>query len=199
MFSHGPFSHTGLKFDVDLGKGFTAMAGVFNPTDYTEFNPGVEGTDGELSGSYVGGGQLGYGFDGGSVYLNALVADEFYQLDVTGGVDLTDELYFGVNATTAEDSFGGAAGYLQYSVSDVTSLGARVEYFDDEGTVFPFDPVTGDSHDVFNATLSSNVGIGPLTLIPEFRTDILSYEGFADDGEATDQLTSFLVAAVYGF
>ena len=30
-FSYGPFSHTGLKLDFDLGKGFSGMIGVLTP------------------------------------------------------------------------------------------------------------------------------------------------------------------------
>lgn len=194
MFSWGPFSHTGLKFDFDLGDGFSAMAGVFNQTDWTDYNPGKVNDDGDYVGDYVGGLQLGYGFDKGSIYLNGLTSEDFYQLDVTGGVDLTEDLYLGVNATTAKDAFDGVAGYLQYSFSETASLGTRVEYFDDKGTVFPF-----ENENVLDLTLSSNIHIGNLTLIPEIRSDNLSYEGFLDEEEPTDNLASFLIAAVYGF
>src|SRR5690606_587180 len=51
LFSYGPFSHTGLKADVDLGGEWSAMLAVMNPSDLTEFNP-----DGE----YALGAQLGY-------------------------------------------------------------------------------------------------------------------------------------------
>lgn len=33
MFSYGPFSHTGLKFDIGLSDDLSLMLGVFNPTD----------------------------------------------------------------------------------------------------------------------------------------------------------------------
>jgi len=185
MFSYGPFSHTGLKFDVDLGKGFSLMAGVFNPTDATEFNP---------DNTYVGGAQLGYDFGKGSVYLNGLFQDGFYQLDITGGVDVTDNVFVGLNATTASDSFSGAALYVQAQATDALKLGIRGEYFADQGI-----EVVGIDESVIDLTLSANYTIGNLTLIPEFRIDLASQSIFADDLEMNETLPSFILAAVYGF
>ncbi|MEM6380263.1 MAG: outer membrane beta-barrel protein, partial [Bacteroidota bacterium] len=186
MFSYGPFSHAGLKLDFDLGSGFSLMAGVFNPTDFTDFNPLNE---------YVGGAQLGYDFGKGSVYVNTLFDDDFFQIDLTGGVDLTDKVYLGINATSASDNFYGVAGYLQVSTSEALSFGTRVEYFADEGV-----GVLGTGENVLDATLSANYKVGDLTIIPEFRVDLVSNDVF-DDGEGImeDQLASFVLAVVYGF
>lgn len=183
MFSYGPFSHTGLKLDFDLGNGFSLMTGVFNPTDATEYNP----TD-----TYFGGAQLGYSFDGGSAYLNTLFDDEYFQIDLTAGVDLTDALYLGVNATSASDNFWGAAGYLQLKTSDDLKLGARVEYFSDKGI-----GVIALDESVVNFTLSANYEVGNLTIIPELRLDAASIDVF--DGGTSGSLSSFTLAAVYGF
>lgn len=184
MFSYGPFSHTGLKLDANLGSGFSLMLGVFNPTDATEYNP----TD-----SYFGGAQLGYSFDGGSAYVNTLFGEDYFQVDLTAGVDVTESLYVGVNATTASDDlFSGVAGYIQYATSDSFKIGARVESFSDKG-VGAFQ--AGESALAF--TLSANYTVENLTLIPEFRLDSLSADLF-DDGTSSS-LSSFVLAAVYGF
>lgn len=192
MFSYGPFSHTGLKADFDLGSGFSLMAGVFNPTDATEYNP---------SNDYVGGAQLGYEFDKGSVYLNTIYApsgvdsvDAFTQFDITAGFDVTDDLYLGVNATTASESFVGYAAYVQYSVSDDLALGVRAESFTDKGI-----ELLGTDESVFDLTFSANYSVGNLTLIPEFRLDAFSQDVIATDGGFSDSLSSFMLAAVYGF
>lgn len=190
MFSYGPFSHAGLKADFDLGGGFSLMTGVFNPTDATEFNP---------SGSYVGGAQLGYANEKSSIYLNSLFSDGFTQVDITAGTNVTDAVYLGLNATTASDNFTGVAGYVQFSTSDALALGLRGEYFKDEGV-----GVLNDGESVIDLTFSANYKIGSLTLIPEFRVDGLSYEGFATDGNQPGvftgkSLSSFLLAAVYSF
>lgn len=186
MFSYGPFSHTGLKADIDLGKGFSLMAGVFNPTDYTDFNP---------FNNYVGGAQLGYDFGRGSIFLNSLFDANFFQIDLTGGVDLNNKIYLGINATSASDSFYGGALYLQVAVTDAFKLGTRLEYFADEGI-----NVVGNGENVFDATLSANYNIGKLTIIPEFRMDLVSQEMFEDgEGGMSDSLASGLLSIVYGF
>jgi len=186
MFSFGPFSHTGIKADFDLGGGFSFMGGVFNPTDLTEFNPVAE---------YMGGTQLGYSNDRGGAWLNTLFDDDFFQVDLTTGWDLTDLTYGGLNATYAQDSFFGVAGYFQYETTSNLTLGTRIEYFADEGV-----DVIAENENVIDLTFSANYTIGNLTIIPEFRVDIASNEPFLDsDLRPQDTLSSFLIAAVYSF
>ena len=190
MFSWGPFSHTGLKADVDLGGGFSAMLGVFNQTDFTEFNP----TD-----KFVGGAQLGYTNDMGGAWLNFILSDGFYQVDLTTGWQVTPKTYVGLNATTADESFAGAALYLQVATSDALSLGIRGEYFSDAGAEI----VGGKDENVIDFTLSANYKIGNLTIIPEVRLDKFSSDMVYPDGfdltNTQDNLASFLLAAVYSF
>jgi len=189
MFSYGPFSHTGLKLDADLGSGFSLMLGVFNPTDATEFNP--PNADGDQD--YFGGAQLGYDFGAGSGYVNTLFGPDYFQIDFTGGVDITEALYFGLNATTASDDlFSGIAGYLQYATSDSFKIGVRAESFSDEGV-----GVIGADESVFAFTLTANYSVENLTIIPEFRIDNTSNDSF--DGGTSGSLSSFVLAAVYSF
>jgi len=199
MFSYGPFSHSGLKADFTLGEA-SLMLAVMNPTDATDFNP---------TGDFVLGTQLGYG--GG--FLNFIYDDvnnSFYQVDFTGGWDLSESFYLGVNATTAKDSFTGAALYLQKSVSGDASLGLRGEYFKDDGL-----GLISEGENVIDLTLSLNYVVGNLTIIPEVRVDMLSKDEFLIDGEGTfdsfgepnglindeynKSLSSFVLAAVYNF
>ena len=190
MFSYGPFSHTGLKADIDLGKGFSAMLGVFNQTDATDFN---------ITDKFVGGAQLGYTNDMGGAWLNFILSDGFYQVDLTTGWQATDKVYVGLNATTADESFSGAALYLQVATSDAFSIGIRGEYFSDAGAEI----VGGDDENVIDVTLSANYKIGNLTIIPEVRLDKFSSDIIYPDGldltDTQDNLTSFLLAAVYSF
>jgi len=183
-FSYGPFSHTGLKADFSFDGGLSLMLGVFNETDATEFQP--------IGSDYYGGAQLGYEFDNGGAWLNALFTDGFFQIDLTAGMDVTDNVYVGVNATSAQDSFSGVAGYLQFGASDALKFGIRGEYFSDTGGVaIPAD------ESVFDVTLSANYSTENLTIIPEVRLDSASADLF-DDGSSSS-LSSFLLAAVYGF
>jgi hypothetical protein len=185
MFSYGPFSHTGLKVDADLGGGFSLMAGVFNPTDATEYNP---------TNDYAAGLQLGYSFDSGSAYLNTLISDEFYQVDLTAGFDLTEDFYLGLNTTIAQDAFAGVAGYLQYALNDNFKLGTRVEYFQDNGV-----SVVGTDENIFDVTLTGQYKVGNLTIIPEVRMDKVSTPVYANELELEESLSSLVLAVVYGF
>lgn len=229
MFSWGPFSHSGIKADFSLGEDATLMLGVFNPTDLTDFNP---------TNTYSFGAQLGYK----GIYLNLLYGDQdgrldedavledgttsggaLFQVDLTAGFDVTDELYLGVNATyngtaageivkgTSIDdldgdanSFFGFAGYAQYAFSDAFALGVRGEYFGEGNGGYGIIGSYDDSLDasMFAMTLSGNISIGDnLTLIPEFRVDVASEDDVFENTslEPTSSLTSFLLAAVYSF
>ncbi len=187
MFSYGPFSHTGIKADITAGD-VSMMFGVFNPTDMTDFN---------LTGMYLGGAQLGYS----GQYLNFLFGNDYFQVDYTGGFDLSDATYLGINATFNKDLFSGAALYLQQSFSDDFSIGIRGEWFNDvDDVVLGFDPNADES--VIDITLSANYTVGKLTFIPEFRIDTFSEDSVVPDLNETDTqgaLASFLVAAVYAF
>lgn len=158
MFSSGPFSHTGLKADLELTDHWSLMAAVMNATDYTDFNP---------MGTYTAGLQLGYENENGGTWLNFLYGDQdgkldedeglangetsagtTFQADLSTGYNATDALYLGLNATYLSTTAGewyngsaildangdaagfyGIAGYLQASTSEQFALGARLEYF----------------------------------------------------------------------
>ncbi|MFY0651019.1 MAG: porin [Cyclobacteriaceae bacterium] len=184
MFSYGPFSHSGLKADFTLSDDASLMLAIMNPTDATDFNP---------SGDYVLGAQLGVS----GQYLNFILdsANDFWQIDFTGGVDLGETVFLGLNATKAKDTFTGAALYLQNSFTDSFSMGIRAEYFDDEAGVAL---TAGES--VIDFTLTANAKVGDLTLIPEIRLDSFSAdEVVADDASVSSSLSSFVLAAVYSF
>ena len=189
MFSNGPFSHTGLKADIALSDDASLMLAVMNSTDFTEIN---------LDGSYTAGAQLGYK----GQFLNLIYGEQTgttgptFQVDYTGGFDISEKFFLGINATyndTDGSGFYGAALYPQISTSEALSFGLRGEYFG-----LHADDV--DDETVFAATLSANYKIDDLTIIPEVRLDSWSSEFYLDnDLEPTKSLASFLVAAVYSF
>lgn len=194
LFSYGPFSHTGLKADFDLGSDWSAMVAVMNPTDLTELN----GT-----GDYAVGAQLGYS----GQFLNFLYSQGGFEVDYTGGFDLSEEFYLGINAAhfSMEDdggSFTGVALYPQYAVSETFSLGLRGEYFmegDQFGAIGDVFDADGDAN-VLAITLTGSATIGDLTLKPEIRLDSASEDVFIDnDRAATGSLASVLFAAIYSF
>ncbi|WP_430967537.1 outer membrane beta-barrel protein [Spongiimicrobium sp. 2-473A-2-J] len=211
MFSYGPFSHAGLKADFDLGNDWSAMLAVLNPTDFTDINP-----FGELS----FGAQLGYSgqylnFIFGKQGTNELLVDgvlidtdisSLFQVDFTGGFDVSEEFFLGINATYQDtDGFGfyGAALYPQIQTSENFSIGLRGEYF---ATMDGFGNVAGIGSDadgdanVFAVTLTGNATVGNLIIKPELRLDTASEDVFLDpDLEFNGSLASFLLAAVYSF
>ncbi len=191
LFSNGPFSHVGLKADFALSDDFSLMLAIMNPTD-TNFN--------SETGAYSLGAQLGYSgqylnfyYDGGEVLG--------FEVDYTGGFDLSDSFYLGINAALATDEgngFYGAALYPQYKTSEDFTLGLRGEYF--QPTIDGVD--TGDIASVLALTLTGSYSVENLTFKPEIRLDSWSddFEPFVDnDGDATNGLSSFLIAAIYSF
>jgi len=194
LFSYGPFSHTGLKADFDLGSDWSAMLAVMNPTDLTELN----GT-----GDYAVGAQLGYS----GQFLNFLYSQGGFEVDFTGGFDVSEEFFLGINAAhfSQEDdggTFTGIALYPQYKTSENFSIGLRGEYFM-EGDFFG---AIGDQFDadgdasVFALTLTGSATVGDLILKPEIRLDSASEDVFIDNDRApTASLASVLFAAIYSF
>lgn len=191
LFSYGPFSHTGLKADIALSEDFSLMLGVMNPTDLTEFNP---------NGSYAFGAQ--FGFSG--QYLNLLVDPAFTEVDFTGGFDISDDFFLGINAAhlTLKDDAGGFTGvalYPQVATSENFTIGLRGEYFVEDKEFGAIGTGVEDSS-VFALTLTGSLAVDNLTIKPEFRLDSTSDDAFLDnDLAATKSLGSFVLAAIYSF
>ncbi|SHJ24444.1 outer membrane beta-barrel protein [Pseudozobellia thermophila] len=194
LFSYGPFSHTGLKADFALSDDFSLMLAVMNQTDITELN---------VTGKYAYGLQLGYS----GQYLNVLVDNGPFEIDYTGGFDLSDTFFLGLNAAYFDGdgagSFAGAAIYPQLTTSENFAIGLRAEYFaetDSFGAIGASD-AEGDAS-VFAVTLTGSATIGNLMIKPELRLDTASDESvnFLDsDLMAQKSLSSFVLAAIYSF
>lgn len=189
LFSYGPFSHTGLKANFDLGNDWSAMLAVMNPTDLTEFNP---------TGEFAFGAQLGYS----GQYLNFVSSQGGYEIDYTGGFDLSDEFYLGINGAIYDNDgtgFAGVALYPQYQTSENFALGLRAEYFMETGDYGAIGTGVADSS-VLALTLTGSATIGNLMIKPELRIDSASDDAFiTTDLDATSSLASFVLAAVYSF
>jgi hypothetical protein len=241
LFSWGPFNHTGLRADFDLGDGLVAKLAIMNPTDIVEFNP---------VNTYTLGAQIGKTNDAGGIWLNFLYGDQdgkldedddfededgnligsagtLFQGDLTTGWSLSETFYLGANVSyqtvavgeeftgpgEIEDSEGdagsffGVALYPKLTLSETFSLGLRAEYFGIKNfhliqpSGFSIFTLDGDgSGSVTEFTLSANYKVAGLTIIPELRLDMTSEDSFLDkDGEATDQMISASLAAVYKF
>ena len=210
MFSNGPFSHTGLKLDYAVSDDITLMASVMNATDATEGPLGVNTPSFGL--------QLGL-YD--AAWINVVLGDQdgdaknsagsTFQIDLTAGKDLSDDLYLGINTTfntttdgglnndgsTADGGFYGAALYTQYAITDALSAGIRGEYF-------AWTSGDMDATSVIDLTASLNYTVGNLTFIPEFRIDLSedgweTTESIPTDLKYHSSIAQFYLAAVYAF
>ncbi|MGB0366328.1 MAG: outer membrane beta-barrel protein [Flavobacteriaceae bacterium] len=191
MFSYGPFSHTGIKADIAVSDNVSIMLGVLNSTDMTEFQP--------LGEDYMFGAQLGlYG-----QYINYLGGGTagVSQIDFTGGFNITDSFYLGLNATSYSDDndveFSGVALYPQYSFSDSFALGARFEAFSEDG-LEAIDSAGGEA-DNTSFTITGSYTSGNMIIKPELRLDTASSQFYSNADGATDSLSTFIVAAIYSF
>ena len=186
MFSSGPFSMVGLKGDFTLGE-TSLMLAIMNPTDVNN----------NTTGGYALGAQFGYAGQFLNLYYDN---DEVlgFEVDYTGGFDVDDELFIGINAAyqvSNDAGFYGVALYPQYTVSDSFAVGLR-------GELFGFhDDSDDDLPSVFSTTLTGSYTVENLTIKPEIRLDSWSeLEPYTDnDGLATDSLAAFTIAAIYSF
>ncbi|NOY48013.1 MAG: porin [Chlorobi bacterium] len=186
LFSNGPFSHIGLKADFQLSEDFSLMLAVMNQTDITEFNP---------DGSYALGAQLGYS----DQFLNILYDDAGlgFEIDYTGGFNISDSFFLGLNAAYADndgEGFSGVALYPQLSTSESFSIGLRGEYFETRSNN------TGEDPSIFAVTLTGSYAIDDLIIKPELRIDSNSDAVYINNNlNPTSSLASFVLAAIYTF
>jgi Putative beta-barrel porin-2, OmpL-like. bbp2 len=202
MFSYGPFSHTGLKMDVTASKNFAFMIGVANPTDLVtasfakKFFLGqihLTTTNTKVTAyiNYVGGKDMG--------------DNTINQFDAVITGTVCSKFSIGYNGTVktvkpsggSSDSWWGSALYLNYDPTAMFGLTARGEYFDDKKGV----AAIGTS--IFDFTLSGDIHIDNLTIIPEFRFDAAKDPTFFKNSD-TDFPSSkgtgqFILAATYHF
>ncbi|MBT8322938.1 MAG: porin, partial [Eudoraea sp.] len=192
LFSNGPFSHLGVKADFTLSDDISLMLAVTNPWDTNDIS---------ASGEYAFGGQLGvYGQYLNLYYDSGANGGLGFEVDYTGGFDVTEDFFLGVNAaynnnSETDSGFYGAALYPQLSTSDEFAIGLRGEYFAFTQDGFDDIPVLG-------LTLTGSFTTDNLIIKPEIRLDSFGddNEPFLDsDGVATNNLSSFLVAAIYSF
>lgn len=198
MFSYGPFSHTGLKVDYNIGSGFGLMAGVTNPTDMLSASFAKKNVIAQFSKTsdkvnaflnYVGGKDLS-GNNHNQIGLTATAAiSDAFSLGYDGTVKMVDF------AGASSGKWWGSALYLNVDPSEKFGVTLRGEYFDDKKDNVLF----GTS--ITQATLSFNIKpTSGLAIIPEFRLDSAKDPIFKkNDGTSTKSAGTFLVAAVYSF
>ena len=187
LFNAGPFSHTGLKIDYAASEDLSFMFAVTNPHGETS---GANQTD-----DYQFGFQTGYK---GQFFNLAYGADGFgfkdvLYLDYTGGFNVSDSFFLGINAAyansdDADAGYQGFALYLQNTFSETFSLGLRPEFYKTTSGA-------GDaSQSAFTLTGNTNL-TDTLRVITEVRYDTSDDVTFFGE----KNVTGLSVAAVYSF
>ena len=191
LFNAGPFSHTGVKLDYAASEDLSYMLAVTN-------SHAISSADGNVGGEMQFGAQVGYkgqylnfiygGVDGSGITDNMFV-------DYTGGFDLSDSLFLGINAAyshseDADAGYQGAALYLENTFSDSFALGLRPEFFQMNGA---------SDATVTALTLAASSSLTDnLKVITELRMDS-SEDGKIEAFAGEESVSALTIAAVYSF
>lgn len=193
-FSYGPFFHTGIKADISLGGKSAMMLGIANPTDYVSTNSSVKVLLAQFSTVSANDKIKAWlNFQGGTGLTQfnlvlSTVLSEKWNLAYDGSLQST-------KVGKENSSWKSHALYLNYDPSTKFGLTLRQDYFDDR----KLSPL-GVGGKVMATTLSANIKMDQLTIIPEFRIDNASNPTFFKGSGAPAKSTAgFLVAAVYRF
>jgi len=210
MFTNGPFSHTGVKAEATSGSS-AFMVGISNATDYKYVPDGYINRQFLIAQyaftpsdyfkaylNYVGGTNLDTTktkqFD---IVLTSKLSNKF-SVGYNGTLNITKE-HLGNKVYGADNKWWGSALYVNVDPTASFGLTLRGEYFNDDKQlkVFAAAPAGGS---VFATTLSAQIKLDKLVLIPEFRYDKASQPIFVNDkSAAVKSATSLLLAAIYQF
>jgi hypothetical protein len=199
MFTYGPFSHTGLRADITLGKKSALMVGVANTTDMVSTTASRKYLIGQFS--------TGSSNDKVKFYLNYQGSyggsHSVTQFDAVLTATITSKFSIGYNGTiqmaktdtTSSSSWWGSAVYLNLDPTTAFGITLRAEYFDNKKAV-----VSAPQTSIFDITLSPNFRIGNLTIIPELRLDAGKDDIFEkSDNTLTKSTVTGILAATYHF
>ncbi|TAL40475.1 MAG: porin [Chitinophagaceae bacterium] len=202
MFSYGPFFHTGIKMDVTASSNFSFMIGVANPTDFSTASFAKKNFIGQIHVVTTNSKANGYlNYVGGKDMSDATVN----QIDAVITGTVSSQFSIGYNGTVksvkpsggSSDSWWGSAFYLNYDPCSVFGLTARGEYFGDKKGV------AGFGTDIYDLTLSGNIHLDNLTIIPEFRIDGAKDPIFYKNSDllipTAKSSGSFILAAAFHF
>ena len=194
-FSYGPFFHTGLKADIALGGKSTLMLGIANPTDYVSAPTTVKVLIAQFN--------TGSKNDKLKAFLNFQGSTGFTHFNLVVSGTLSSQFSVGYDGTlssskigTTNSSWKSHALYLNYDPNSKFGWTLRNDYFDDR----KLNPLIVNANKIFATTLSANVKVDNLTIIPELRLDNASGAIFTKSSGAVEKSTvSFVLAAVYKF
>jgi hypothetical protein len=204
MFCNGPFYHTGVKLDIAATDKLAFMIGLTNGLDSKDDNNKAKGVQGQITIKPT---------STWNIYLNYFGSNEstttdkdvYNWVDLTTSAQVTDKMLVGVNAVYGKNktgSWGGAALYLNGSLTEKFGLGTRLEYFDNSEAGIYLKDADGKGVAVTSFTLTGNLKLTDnLLLKPEYRFDAYknsagSFQIYDKDGGLTKKSQSTLGAAM---
>jgi hypothetical protein len=199
MFSYGPFSHTGIKADITVGKKSNLMLGIANPPDMVAITGSRKYAIAQFA-TATSDDKLKAYFNYQGSYGGAFGSTQF---DVVLIGTLSSQFNIGYNGTVqsvkakggSSNSWYGSALYLNYDPESNFGITLRGEYFNNKKAI-----VAAPESSIIDVTLSPNFKIGNLTIIPELRLDAGSKSIFTKhDGSLTKSTVSGILAATYHF
>lgn len=207
-FSYGPFFNTGVKADFTFNPQWTAMVGVFDPNDFKSAsftNHKYTGAQVAYSSkSSVWKAWLNFleGKDTSNVQNNQVNLILQYQPVSKFSIVLNEYLSaYSAPGITAK-KWTSSAVYLNYDFSSTYGLTLRTEYYTDKNGLNVFgDPQKfPNGGTVLAFTLSGNIHLAQLTVIPEFRLEHSAQQVFTTSGQVpTGNTANVLLAAYYRF
>lgn len=224
LFNNGPFYHVGLKAQYTFSDKVYLMAGVVNNVDNLDDNNRAKGIIGQLFVSPIAGWNVylnAITSAEGNADATGKTPDGTYNLfDLTSTYQITPKFMVGINAASGSQTgdyqtlisnpkfvknsgtWGGVAFYTNYSVSDVFSIGARYENFNNQDAVrgLRIDENTGVTVNSLTVTTTFTVADGHLLIKPEFRSDSFDKNFFVDgDGKAQKSQATLGLAVIAKF
>ncbi len=152
LFANGPFYHTGVKLDYNLHSKIAFMGGVVSGWDKMQDDNNSKSVIGQILIKPNSKSLIYLNWIGGNEAPTSLTNDTikaYKQLfDLTASFSLKRNFTFAINSAyginkfdTINNSWGGAALYLQYRFNSKIATGIRAEYFDDSQKVQYFGAV----------------------------------------------------------
>jgi hypothetical protein len=205
-----PFYHTGLKANFKVNEKITVMGGLVNGTDNTNDNNRAKSFIGQISFTpsdrFTASINTIQGNEANARTNGKDTASYFGVLDLVSTWQATKRItvglwlmrgslkgeYQGGSYYSTMQHWGGTNLYLVYKVSDIFSLGTRLEYFDNTSGVRAL-RTQGKGTAARTITLTGNITLanGNLLLKPEVRTDIFNkISGTIDDGKMQEFMDS---------
>ena len=213
MFTKGPFFNTGFKADVAIAGKTAFMVGISNSTDHsTVDNSPYQSFIAQLSTATPDSKwKFWLNYQGGKVAPGVIMNQ--FDLVVTGsvsnkfsiGLNGTEQTYGGDSVATSA-TWWGAALYLNFDPSSMFGLTLRSEYFSNKDNALDMSPAT-DPGSFTEFTLTGQIKLGKLTVMPELRYDAYSSSltGAPDqaflksNGSPINNTFTGLIAATYVF